>query len=146
VVVIHPGSRYLRIGKASDVTPLSVPNVIARKHKPPIPEPTFVESITRPRKGRDVHSSTPHPPNGDEYAVSPPSDDDPVRNKLPPSYSLNLLKLHSLKSSWLLSLFRFEKECDSTSFVSHRTLRASLQRSMNDLSQKSSPSTMTLSR
>ncbi|KIJ20923.1 hypothetical protein PAXINDRAFT_95903 [Paxillus involutus ATCC 200175] len=82
VVVIHPGSRYLRIGKASDVTPLSVPNVIARKHKPPIPEPTFVESITRPRKGRDVHSSTPHPPNGDEYAVSPPSDDDPFEVKL----------------------------------------------------------------
>ncbi|KIK95252.1 hypothetical protein PAXRUDRAFT_827189 [Paxillus rubicundulus Ve08.2h10] len=75
VVVIHPGSRYLRIGKASDVTPLSVPNVIARKHNSPVLEPTFVESIARPRKGLDVRSSTPHPQNGDEYAVSPPSDD-----------------------------------------------------------------------
>ncbi|KAF9218946.1 hypothetical protein BS17DRAFT_883132, partial [Gyrodon lividus] len=30
-----------------------------------------------------------------------------------------------LKSSWLLLLFRFEKECDSTSFVSHQTLQVS---------------------
>ncbi|KAF9223955.1 hypothetical protein BS17DRAFT_680844, partial [Gyrodon lividus] len=75
VVVIHPGSRYLRIGRASDVTPISIPNVIARQHKPPTPEPTYVESIARPRKGRNERSSTPQPPNGDEYAVAPPSDD-----------------------------------------------------------------------
>ncbi|KAF9240697.1 hypothetical protein BU15DRAFT_87583 [Melanogaster broomeanus] len=75
VIVIHPGSRYLRIGKASDVTPLSVPNVIARKHKPPTPEPTYVENIARPRKGRSAPSTTLHPSNGDEYAVAPPSDD-----------------------------------------------------------------------
>ncbi|KAG8220978.1 hypothetical protein J3R82DRAFT_2484 [Butyriboletus roseoflavus] len=55
VVVIHPGSRYLRIGKASDVTPITVPNVIARRHK-----------------GRNLPSAT---SNGDEYAVVPPSDD-----------------------------------------------------------------------
>uniref|UniRef100_A0A8C5BHL4 Actin-related protein 8 n=1 Tax=Gadus morhua TaxID=8049 RepID=A0A8C5BHL4_GADMO len=33
VVVIHPGSRTLRIGRATDTLPVSVPHVIARKHK-----------------------------------------------------------------------------------------------------------------
>ncbi|XP_056454435.1 actin-related protein 8 isoform X1 [Gadus chalcogrammus] len=33
VVVIHPGSRTLRIGRATDTLPASVPHVIARKHK-----------------------------------------------------------------------------------------------------------------
>ena len=35
-VVIHPGSRWLRIGRASDLIPLSVPNVIARKCRAPV--------------------------------------------------------------------------------------------------------------
>ncbi|GAA5890149.1 hypothetical protein JCM6882_009242 [Rhodosporidiobolus microsporus] len=30
-IIIHPGSRFLRIGRASDIAPVSVPNVIARK-------------------------------------------------------------------------------------------------------------------
>ncbi|KAF8555987.1 actin-like ATPase domain-containing protein [Imleria badia] len=72
VVVIHPGSRYLRIGKASDVTPISVPNVIARKCKGSIPEPEYIENIARPRKGCNVPSAN---SNGDEYEVAPPSDD-----------------------------------------------------------------------
>ncbi|KAH0836698.1 hypothetical protein J3R83DRAFT_8421 [Lanmaoa asiatica] len=58
VVVIHPGSRYLRIGKASDVTPITVPNVIARKHNGSVPEPEYIENIARPRKGRNVPSAT----------------------------------------------------------------------------------------
>ncbi|GAA5877654.1 hypothetical protein JCM3774_005372 [Rhodotorula dairenensis] len=32
-IVIHPGSRWLRLGVASQVAPVSVPNVIARKHR-----------------------------------------------------------------------------------------------------------------
>ncbi|KAI9464248.1 hypothetical protein HD554DRAFT_1286387 [Boletus coccyginus] len=72
VVVIHPGSRYLRIGKASDVTPIAIPNVIARKHKGSIPEPEYIENIARPRKGRNIPSAN---SNGDEYEVTPPSDD-----------------------------------------------------------------------
>ncbi|KAF3926130.1 hypothetical protein ABW21_db0200398 [Orbilia brochopaga] len=32
VIVIHPGSRYLRIGRASDALPKTIPNVIARQH------------------------------------------------------------------------------------------------------------------
>ncbi|GAA6220078.1 actin-related protein 8 [Lates japonicus] len=33
VVVIHPGSRSLRIGRATDTLPVTVPHVIARRHK-----------------------------------------------------------------------------------------------------------------
>lgn len=76
VIVIHPGSRWLRIGKASEVTPVSVPNVIARRHKSPVPEPNFIEGIMRPRKSRTAPpSAAPQPPSGDEYAVAAASDD-----------------------------------------------------------------------
>ncbi|KAG1788244.1 uncharacterized protein HD556DRAFT_1434112 [Suillus plorans] len=74
VIVIHPGSRFLRIGKASDVTPASIPNVIARKHKPPVPVPIHVEGISRPRKGQVPQLSSASP-DGDEYAVDITSDD-----------------------------------------------------------------------
>lgn len=75
VIVIHPGSRFLRIGRASDVTPATIPNVIARKHKPPVPQPTLVEGISRPRKDRERgHVSTVVQP-GDEYSVGLASDD-----------------------------------------------------------------------
>ncbi|KAG7999659.1 Actin-related protein 8 [Nibea albiflora] len=33
VIVIHPGSRTLRIGRATDTLPLTIPHVIARRHK-----------------------------------------------------------------------------------------------------------------
>lgn len=33
VIVIHPGSRTLRIGRATDTLPVTVPHVIARRHK-----------------------------------------------------------------------------------------------------------------
>ncbi|XP_047234766.1 actin-related protein 8 isoform X2 [Girardinichthys multiradiatus] len=33
VVVIHPGSRTLRIGRATDTLPVTVPHVIARRHR-----------------------------------------------------------------------------------------------------------------
>ena len=36
VIVIHPGGRILRIGRASDVIPLPVQNVIARRLKSPL--------------------------------------------------------------------------------------------------------------
>jgi actin-related protein len=31
VIVIHPGSRFTRIGRACDVNPVTVPSVVARK-------------------------------------------------------------------------------------------------------------------
>ncbi|KIY65039.1 actin-like ATPase domain-containing protein [Cylindrobasidium torrendii FP15055 ss-10] len=47
VLVIHPGSRNLRIGRASDTSPVTVPSVIARRARNS-PAPVFVESILRP--------------------------------------------------------------------------------------------------
>ncbi|KAJ7446742.1 hypothetical protein FB451DRAFT_1291356 [Mycena latifolia] len=77
VIVIHPGSRFLRLGKASDVFPVTVPNVVARKVNPPsdAPPPKFVEAIYRPRKGNTVPQEEESSENNDEYAVNITSDD-----------------------------------------------------------------------
>ncbi|OBZ74041.1 putative actin-related protein 8 [Grifola frondosa] len=75
VLVIHPGSRFLRVGRACDVNPISVPNVIARKHKRPVPVPTYIEGISRPREDRSRMHPSPPVQNGDEYAVTFTSDD-----------------------------------------------------------------------
>lgn len=75
VLVIHPGSRWLRIGRASDVTPISVPNVIARKYKPPVPPASFVEGVSRPRKDRERGQASTVTQPGDEYSVGLASDD-----------------------------------------------------------------------
>ncbi|KAG8718045.1 actin-like protein arp8 [Ceratobasidium sp. 394] len=48
-VVIHPGSRWLKMGMANDVFPISIPNVIARKQRTqPVPKPVFYGGIIRP--------------------------------------------------------------------------------------------------
>lgn len=75
VIVIHPGSRFLRIGKASDVTPATIPNVIARRHAPPVPPSAFVEGISRPRKDRERGQVSTVAQPGDEYSVGLASDD-----------------------------------------------------------------------
>ncbi|KAJ2158242.1 actin-like protein arp8 [Coemansia sp. RSA 552] len=47
VIVIHPGSRWLRIGRASDAVPREVPHVIARRFTArPQPETTAVPTST----------------------------------------------------------------------------------------------------
>lgn len=33
IVVIHPGSAYLKVGRASDTVPVIMPNVVARRKK-----------------------------------------------------------------------------------------------------------------
>ncbi|KAG6891193.1 hypothetical protein C0995_008445 [Termitomyces sp. Mi166 len=67
VIVIHPGSRFILIGKASDVSPTSVPNVVARKCKPPVPEFVRIEGISRPRKrASDTGEETPEKDPFDE--------------------------------------------------------------------------------
>ncbi|KAN0062472.1 Actin-like protein arp8 [Thecaphora frezii] len=38
-IVIHPGSEFIRIGRATDLYPLTVPNAIARRPKLPLPQP-----------------------------------------------------------------------------------------------------------
>ncbi|KAF9054519.1 hypothetical protein BJ165DRAFT_1439484 [Panaeolus papilionaceus] len=56
VIVIHPGSRYMRIGRASDVTPASVPCVVARRCNTDITteERTPLVSRPRPRDGSEM--------------------------------------------------------------------------------------------
>ena len=71
VIVIHPGSRFIRIGKASDVNPMSVPCVVARKHKTPFLAPERVSLVSRPRKEASVDKNL----NEDDEHVPP---DDPV--------------------------------------------------------------------
>ncbi|KAF8347832.1 hypothetical protein F5887DRAFT_1258760 [Amanita rubescens] len=57
VIVIHLGSRFLRVGKASDVNPITVPCVVAWRCKGPIVSPTFVEGVSRPKKGKTSSKS-----------------------------------------------------------------------------------------
>ena len=52
-IVIHPGSRFLRIGRASDAFPTTVPNAIARKSR------NFVPSTS---KGKQREFIPPPPP------------------------------------------------------------------------------------
>ena len=50
VLVIHPGSRFVRIGRASDVAPVTIPHVLARKvREPPAVPPVSTECIFRPQ-------------------------------------------------------------------------------------------------
>ncbi|KAJ7170507.1 hypothetical protein C8R43DRAFT_981998 [Mycena crocata] len=76
IIVIHPGSRSLRIGKASDVFPIAVPNVVARKIRAPAgaPPPAFLEGIYRPQGGNLPLPEDPSQ-SKDEYAVTVTSDD-----------------------------------------------------------------------
>jgi hypothetical protein len=83
VIVIHPGARTLRIGRASDNIPLPVPNVIARRLKDPsrkhkyIPSPTQkddtldekIESIRSEIKNRMKHFKIRHQLNASPEAA-----------------------------------------------------------------------------
>ncbi|KAJ6581573.1 hypothetical protein B0H19DRAFT_1115890 [Mycena capillaripes] len=76
IIVIHPGSRFLRIGKASDVFPVAVPNIVARKINPAseASAPAFIQGIYRPR-GDTVPQPEDSSTAKDEYAVTVTSDD-----------------------------------------------------------------------
>lgn len=60
MVVIHPGSRTLCIGRATDTLPLTIPHVIARRHKqsgqPRYEDPWLL------REGLNVSNCTSHSP------------------------------------------------------------------------------------
>ncbi|KIK61712.1 hypothetical protein GYMLUDRAFT_42744 [Collybiopsis luxurians FD-317 M1] len=72
ILVVHLGSRFSRIGRASDVTPVTVPTVVARKSKPPIAPPSFVEAVSRRESRiRPLDKGT----EKDEYSVSLLSND-----------------------------------------------------------------------
>ncbi|KIM44659.1 hypothetical protein M413DRAFT_358708 [Hebeloma cylindrosporum] len=55
VIVIHPGSGYIRIGRASDVNPITVPCVVARKSNTPIKPTKRVRLVSYPRNQTKEH-------------------------------------------------------------------------------------------
>lgn len=71
VIVIHPGSTNLRIGRASDVAPISIPSVVARKDTMTQSPPTRRRSIMRPGPSTSNENAPVFDPpqNGDEYDV-----------------------------------------------------------------------------
>ena len=77
VIVIHPGSRFTRIGKACDINPVTVPSVVARKMRGDgtIPEPSYVKGIERPQPGMERTKPIQGNGGGDEYSVSSQSND-----------------------------------------------------------------------
>ncbi|KAI0718003.1 actin-like ATPase domain-containing protein [Cerioporus squamosus] len=75
VLSSSPFPVFLRIGRASDVTPLTVPNVIARKQNTPVSPQKYLPGISRPREDRRRSKPSITPPAGDEYAVNLASDD-----------------------------------------------------------------------
>ena len=75
VIVIHPGSRFIRIGRASDVSPVSIPAAVGRKYKNSAPQPERKNCIIRPGSSKDKFPAIPLPQNGDEYDVTPASND-----------------------------------------------------------------------
>jgi actin-related protein 8 len=81
VIVIHPGSRFLRVGRATETTPLTVSNVIARKHNTPLPAATITSRLHR--SPPDIENTGPatKSPGDDEYAVAPATED-PVSRQL----------------------------------------------------------------
>ena len=58
VVVIHPGSLYLRIGRVSDTFPHTIPHCIARRRKSPAAGPNYEDSwLLRPEHKVTLHVS-----------------------------------------------------------------------------------------
>jgi len=49
IIVIHPGSKYLRIGLASDVVPKKMLHAIARRRKSTLPQHCRVDSLLVPK-------------------------------------------------------------------------------------------------
>jgi hypothetical protein len=135
VIVLHPGSRFLRIGKASDVSPITVLNVVARKCTPPVPSSDQVERISRPRKGRRPTSEAEVEKNDDESEISLKSDD-PVRFICCYYVLLSLIYGHSSMLNLPQLRFLCEIECDFTNSASLLTLQELHRPSMNNLNQR----------
>ena len=77
MIVIHPGSRFTRIGRACDVNPVTVPSVVARKVRGDgtVPKPAYVKGIERPLPGMERCKPIQGTGGGDEYSVSSQSND-----------------------------------------------------------------------
>ena len=77
MIVIHPGSRFTRIGRACDVNPVTVPSVVARKVRGggAVPKQSYVKGIERPQPGMERTKPIQGTGGGDEYSVSSQSND-----------------------------------------------------------------------
>ena len=77
MIVIHPGSRFTRIGRACDVNPITVPSVVARKLRGggTVPNPAYVKGIERPQPGMERTKPIQGTGGGDEYSFSSQSND-----------------------------------------------------------------------
>lgn len=76
VLVIHPGSRWLRVGRASDVVPVTLPNVIARRVRGDPPEPSkHIQNIAHLQGQAPPDTAGSEVVKEDEYAVTVASDD-----------------------------------------------------------------------
>ncbi|KAF8523616.1 hypothetical protein JB92DRAFT_3081847 [Gautieria morchelliformis] len=86
VIVIHPGTRFLRIGRASDVFPLTVPHVIARKSKVPVSPPVHLSSIAGNSDRHEHQRGMGGPGGGDAMDVDRVSREpwDPTDPKISP--------------------------------------------------------------
>ncbi|KAL5512963.1 ARP8 [Sanghuangporus vaninii] len=86
VIVIHPGTRTLRIGRASDVAPVSVPHVIARRvHTPPAVPPKPLLFIKRPKNIKDEEGSAGG--EDEQDALGEAATDEHIENSIAPLVS-----------------------------------------------------------
>ncbi|KAJ2828502.1 actin-like protein arp8 [Coemansia furcata] len=69
VIVLHAGSRWMRIGRASDAVPKELPHAVARRFKPPTPN-TPVPAAPPP-------AATSAADTGADVDIIPPTDDQP---------------------------------------------------------------------
>ncbi|EJD07297.1 actin-like ATPase domain-containing protein [Fomitiporia mediterranea MF3/22] len=80
IIVIHPGSRWLRIGRAADVVPVAVPHVIARRvRNPPATPPAPQLFIKHPKKGKEPDGT----PRDDDAEVGTTTEDSVETNIAP---------------------------------------------------------------
>lgn len=86
VLVIHPGSRFLRLGRASDHTSVTIPHVIARKFKTQIPSRSPVYAVPPFREAPARFVVVPPPPGmpdvTSDYEVEADPDDPVSTNRL----------------------------------------------------------------
>lgn len=58
-IVIHPGSNNLRLGRATDLFPITLPNVIARRAKKLAPQSQARSDLTNAMRATDASTSNP---------------------------------------------------------------------------------------
>lgn len=104
-IIIHPGSSWLRIGRASDAFPLSVPNVIARRSLTydPIKDKGIQRAVPLPQQPTFVPPPLPSLPKPPVVNLNPELDelfsDDDALPAVDPSIPIDPLtaKINSIR-------------------------------------------------